>query len=162
MGFVWRSASVTLCRAVRRTGGRGRGWPEPEISRARQYTINQYTLTFIVDDQPYKTSTLDFGAAITIPDAPVKEGYEFLGWGEVAKTMPAHDLEYKAEFKQSALLGDVNLDGQINAADVVAVYNFITLGEASGVALERADVNNDAQVNAGDVVAIYVIITGGN
>ena len=56
--------------------------------------------------------------------------------------------------------GDVNDDGSVNTADVVAVYSFIEKGEASGFDREAADVNNDGSVNTADVVAIYTAIIG--
>lgn len=59
-------------------------------------------------------------------------------------------------------VGDVNGDGAVNAADVVAVYNYTEKGEASGITTKAADVNNDGFVNAADIVAIYGVISGGN
>ena len=59
--------------------------------------------------------------------------------------------------------GDVNRDGKVNTADVVAVYSFIEKGaEESGFAREDANVNGDANVNTADVVAIYSIIVKGH
>lgn len=60
--------------------------------------------------------------------------------------------------------GDVNHNGAINTADVVAVYSFIEKGTASGFTREAANVNGDTNgdVNTADVVAIYdIIIKGG-
>ncbi|MBR3633763.1 MAG: hypothetical protein IKN51_04430 [Bacteroidaceae bacterium] len=55
---------------------------------------------------------------------------------------------------------DVDADGNINTADVVAVYAFIIQGEASGFTAKAADVNGDGDVNSADVVAIYTAIVG--
>ena len=57
--------------------------------------------------------------------------------------------------------GDVNGDGKVNTADVVAVYTFIEQGDASGFTREACDVNADGSVNTADVVAIYSIIVKG-
>ena len=57
---------------------------------------------------------------------------------------------------------DVDADGNINTADVVAVYAFIIQGEASGFTAKKADVNGDGDVNSADVVAIYTAIVGPN
>lgn len=59
------------------------------------------------------------------------------------------------------LIGDVNLDGSVNAADVTAVYSII-LGTASvsDEAIALADVNLDGSVNAADVTMLYSIILG--
>ena len=58
--------------------------------------------------------------------------------------------------------GDVNGDGSVNTADVVAVYSYIEKGDASGFDRKAADVNNDGSVNTADVVAIYSIIINGS
>ncbi|MBO4731097.1 MAG: dockerin type I repeat-containing protein [Bacteroidaceae bacterium] len=56
---------------------------------------------------------------------------------------------------------DVNGDGKVNTADVVAVYTFIEKGTESGFTREASDVNRDGSVNTADVVAIYTAIIGG-
>ena len=56
--------------------------------------------------------------------------------------------------------GDVNNDGSVNTADVVAIYNFIEQGDASGISRYAANVNGDDYVNTADVVAVYDIIIG--
>ena len=55
---------------------------------------------------------------------------------------------------------DVDGNGDVNTADVVAVYAFIIDGEASGFTASAADVNGDGDVNSADVVAIYTAIVG--
>ena len=50
--------------------------------------------------------------------------------------------------------GDVNHDGEINSADISAVYDLIISGGYSA----DADINGDGQVNAGDVSALFEII----
>ncbi len=59
---------------------------------------------------------------------------------------------------EPTLTGDVDGNGEVNTADVVAVYAFIIDG--SGVTKEAADVNGDGDVNSADVVAIYTAIVG--
>ena len=62
--------------------------------------------------------------------------------------------------KTDFLLGDVNSDGSVNAADVTALYNYILNGDQTYIA--TSDVNKDGAVNAGDVTAVYNIILGNN
>ena len=57
--------------------------------------------------------------------------------------------------------GDVDRNGQVNSADVVAIYNYILIGEQSGITKAAADVDGNGEVNSGDVVAVYNIIIGG-
>ena len=78
---------------------------------------------------------------------------------ETALTLVIEGLEWPAEDEKPA---DVNGDGSINTADVVAVYTYIEKGSASGFTAEAADVNGDGSVNTADVVAIYTAIIGSN
>lgn len=57
---------------------------------------------------------------------------------------------------------DVNKDGAVNASDIVTIYNYIIMGDTSGVTETDADVNSDGVVNAADVVAVYNYIIEGN
>lgn len=54
--------------------------------------------------------------------------------------------------------GDLNNDGQVNAADVSILYSIILAGEYRA----EADVNDDNQVNSADVSALYSIILAGD
>lgn len=56
------------------------------------YTVNQYTITFMLDGQVYAEYTLDYGTEITAPEVTGGERYSFSGWDEVPETMPAHDV----------------------------------------------------------------------
>ncbi|MBR4782499.1 MAG: dockerin type I repeat-containing protein, partial [Bacteroidaceae bacterium] len=57
--------------------------------------------------------------------------------------------------------GDVDGNGVVNSADVVAIYNFILSGEAeTGISKAAADVDGNGEVNSADVVAVYNIIIG--
>ena len=53
------------------------------------------------------------------------------------------------------LVGDVNGDGMVNTADVVAIYDYIVSGEASLTDRDKANVNGDEEVDSSDVVAVY-------
>ncbi len=55
---------------------------------------------------------------------------------------------------------DVNHDNKVNSADVIGVYNYIQLGNRSGLSSTVADVNQDKSVNGTDVVSIYNDIVG--
>jgi len=61
----------------------------------------------------------------------------------------------------SGLLGDVNLDGKVDAADIACVVNIITGVDPAGTYDKRDDVNNDGKVDSGDISAIVSIITAG-
>lgn len=67
-------------------------------------------------------------------------------------------LLYTVPGGSEPLVGDVNSDGSVNAADVTALYNYILNGDMTYYS--TSDVNNDDAVNAGDVTAVYNIILG--
>ena len=81
--------------------------------------------------------------------------------GEVADQETALTLTIRgmAELKDTNT-ADVDGDGKVNTADVVAVYDFIISGEESGITQTAADVDGNGQVNTADVVAIYTAIVG--
>lgn len=56
------------------------------------------------------------------------------------------------------LLGDVNGDGSVNAADVTALYNFMLEGDSSGIV--NGDQNGDGIISTNDVTIVYNVILG--
>lgn len=161
-------ATITAPNAPEKEGHTFASWgnvpatvPAENLSFTASYTVNSYKVAFMVGDDLYAEATVEYGDTITVPaEEPTKEGYSFEGWGEIPAQMPAHDLTLTAQFKQSVTPGDVNQDASINAADVVAIYTYISQGDESGVSAAFADVNGDAVVNAADVTAVYNIIAG--
>lgn len=155
-------STITVPEVEGRTGYTFSGWgdvaktAEKDTTYVAQFTINTYTVTYIIDGETYQTVELNYGDEI-LPPTPEKENYHFAGWGEVEATMPDHNLEYTAHF---IAVGDVNADDTINAADIVAIYNFIALSDESGILKKYADVNKDDVINAADVSGVYNIISG--
>ena len=72
--------------------------PANDITITGTFSINSYKLTYVVDGVAYKTTTVNFGTALTAEQAPVKEGYTFSGWSEVPATMPANDVTVTGTF----------------------------------------------------------------
>ena len=72
--------------------------PAEDVVVTGYFTVNKYTLTYIVDDAEYKSFEIEFGAKI-IPEAePIKEGYTFSGWSEIPEIMPAHNVTVTGTF----------------------------------------------------------------
>ena len=95
------------------------GWSEiPETMPAHDVTINgtfsvnSYTLKYVVDGEVYKTITLEFGTAITPEAEPTKEGYTFSGWSEIPEKMPAHDVTVTGEFSVNIHKVTWKIDGE--------------------------------------------------
>ena len=77
--------------------------PAHDVVVTGSFTINSYTLTYMVDGEVYQQLTLDYGEEIIPIDDPVREGYIFGGWGEVPATMPAHDVVVNGSFTINAI-----------------------------------------------------------
>ena len=59
---------------------------------------NLYKLTYMLDNEVYKTYELKSGEIITPEPAPTKEGYTFSGWSEIPEKMPNHDVTVTGTF----------------------------------------------------------------
>ena len=83
----------------------------------------------------------------------------------VVATDSAGNIERKQAMREltlnlsSTIRGDVNRDGQVGIADIVAVTGYMA-GTNSNVPLSAADVNGDGQVGIADIVAITDIMAG--
>ena len=101
---VEENAEVTMPSNPTREGYTFAGW-SPEVvtvtgdaTYTATYTINSYTITYIVDGEVYKTETYEYGASVTPVDAPDKEGFIFSGWSDIPSTMPAGDVKVEGFF----------------------------------------------------------------
>jgi hypothetical protein len=65
--------------------------PAHDVTVTGSFTVNQYTITYIIDNEVYTTQTVDYGSTIIPPSAPEREGYDF-AWADYPETMPAHDI----------------------------------------------------------------------
>ena len=112
-------ATITPEAAPTKEGYTFSGWSEiPETMPAHDVTVtgsfsvNSYTLTYKVDGEVYKTSTIAYGTAIIPESAPTKEGYTFSGWSEIPETMPAHDVVVTGSFTVNKYKLTYNVDGK--------------------------------------------------
>lgn len=72
--------------------------PAHDVTVTGTFSINTYTLTYIVDGEVYASYVKQYGASITQEPVPVKEGYTFSGWSAIPATMPAHDVTVTGYF----------------------------------------------------------------
>ena len=78
--------------------------PDHDVIVSGTFTPNepsQYTLTYLVDGEVYKTYKLKVGETITPEAEPTKEGYTFSGWSEIPSTMPDHDVTVSGTFTKN-------------------------------------------------------------
>lgn len=83
------------------------------------YSINYYSLVFVIDGEVVSTGQLPYGAEIVAPEAPVKDGYTFAGWGIVPATMPASDLEITGSYDVNYYTITFDIDGEIYSTEVL-------------------------------------------
>jgi len=75
--------------------------PAENITITAVWKINEYTITFDTDGgSTIAPITQGYGSAVTVPDAPTKVGYTFIGWDvEIPETIPAENITVKALWK---------------------------------------------------------------
>ena len=86
--------------------------PANDVTVTGSFTVNSYTLTYMVDDEVYKTYTVEFGATVEEEAAPEKDGYIFSGWSETLDTMPARDVTITGSFTFVDGIAGVSMDGK--------------------------------------------------
>lgn len=72
--------------------------PDHDVTVTGTFTINKYTLTYIVDGEVYKSFDVEYGSTITPEQDPSKDNYEFSGWSGIPHTMPANDVVVTGSF----------------------------------------------------------------
>ena len=72
--------------------------PSKNITVYGDYSINYYTLTYMLDGELYASDTIMYGAAITLLPELTKEGHTFSGWQNAPSTMPANDVTIYGSF----------------------------------------------------------------
>ena len=60
--------------------------------------------------------------------------------------------------KAVAVYGDVNGDGEVTAADITELYNFLLNGDDSNIV--NGDLNGDGEITAADITAVYDVLLG--
>ena len=100
-----KGEAITAEKAPTKVGYTFSGWslipatmPAKNITITGTFSINSYTLTYLVDGKTYKTYKLDYGAHISPEAQPKKEGYTFSGWDMVPANMPANNVTVNGYF----------------------------------------------------------------
>ena len=110
-------AAITPENAPEREGYTFSGWseipatmPAKDVMVTSSFSVNTYTLTYMVDGETYKTDEVEYGASITPEVDPEKEGYTFSGWSEIPESMPAKDVTVTGCFTFIDAIEDVITD----------------------------------------------------
>ena len=84
--------------------------PASDVTIFGSFTINQYTITYIIDGEVYLSETVDYNSAITPPTIPDKEGYDF-AWSDYPDKMPAHDITITGSYTMGISSIGMNSEG---------------------------------------------------
>jgi hypothetical protein len=78
------------------------------------FSINKYTITYIIEDNVFKTEELEYDTYINLPTVfPLKKGYLF-NWGNYPSKVPAYDVTINGYYTEDT-------------------YEFVDLGLPSGL-----------------------------
>jgi len=138
-GEVYQSYSIkyrdqiTPLEAPEKEGYTFSGWsvipetmPANDVVVTGAFTVNSYTLTYMVDGEVYKTSSVPYGSKITPEADPAKEGYTFSGWSEIPETMPAKDVTVTGTFSVNSYTLTYIVDGEVYKTSNVPYGSKIT------------------------------------
>lgn len=113
-------SAVTAIAVPTKEGHTFSGWsgvpatmPAEDVTISGTFTVNTYTITYMVDGEVYQTVIVTYGATITLIDAPAKDGYTFSGWLDAPRTMPAHDVTINGHFVTDTYTVTYMVDGEV-------------------------------------------------
>ena len=105
-------APVSLRSEPRKEGYTFSGWnresgfnmPAENVVIEGRYSINSYTVTYMVDGELYgSVETYEYNSPVTVKVDPTKSGYTFSGWDKTGTfRMPAQDIEITGTFSRNS------------------------------------------------------------
>lgn len=128
--------SITPFAPLHKEGYTFSGWseipetmPDYDVVVTGSFTVNSYTITYIVDGEEYKSVVYNYGENVLVEESPTKEGYTFSGWSEAPETMPAEDVVIYGTFKVNQYTIIYMVDGEVFATETIDYGADITLPE---------------------------------
>ncbi len=76
-------------------------------------------MSYIVDEEVYKTDSIAYGSKLTAEAFPAKEGYSFSGWSEIPDSMPARDVTVTGAFTINSYKLTYLLNGEVYKSDSI-------------------------------------------
>jgi len=100
--------------------------PAYDVTVTGTFKVNKYKVNYFVDNNPYYTDMVEYGAIITPPNVPEREGYDF-AWVYIPDTMPAYDIsiygQYTIKTGIEEIMSNANGDVMIFTIDGKRVDN---------------------------------------
>ena len=100
--------------------------PAYDVTVTGTFKVNKYKVNYFVDNNPYYTDMVEYGAIITPPNVPEREGYDF-AWVYIPDTMPAYDIsiygQYTIKTGIEQIMSNANGDVMIFTIDGKRVDN---------------------------------------
>ncbi|MDE6668292.1 MAG: InlB B-repeat-containing protein, partial [Muribaculaceae bacterium] len=87
--------------------------PNHDVVINGSFTINSYDILFVVNGETIKTMSVEYGAVITAPEMPEREGYSFTGWLNLPETMPAKSMEIVGNYHPNLYNVTFTIDGEV-------------------------------------------------
>ena len=95
-----------------------------DLTVQAQYSVNQYSIIYMVDDTEYAKFTRNYGENVfAVISNPTKTGYTFSGWSQsMPTTMPAHDVIITGSFTVNQYTITSDTDGGSDVAPIMQDY----------------------------------------
>ncbi|MBQ9949937.1 MAG: InlB B-repeat-containing protein, partial [Clostridia bacterium] len=128
-------AAITPIAEPTREGYTFSGWsaipenmPANDVRIDGTFDVSIYTVTFVdsITGETISTATVQHGSDVTLPEAPVHEGYTFTGWDADGTNITA-DTTITAQYEADTptiKIGDVTGDGNVNTGDAVMILKY--------------------------------------
>ena len=100
------------------------------INAVASFKLKKYTATFEIDGKVVEKKTIEYGATITPPTAPAKEGHTFAGWSNLPATMPGKDITVTGTYTVNKYTVTFKIDGKVIYSESLPYGSKITVPDA--------------------------------
>ncbi len=97
--------SVKQPASPARFGNSFSGWgeipakmPAQDVTLKGRFVPKRFRFCCLLDGEVYAADQYGYGSSVKTPASPAKIGYDFSGWGEIPKKMPAEDVTLSGTF----------------------------------------------------------------
>ena len=87
--------------------------PASDVTVTGTFTVNTYTLIYMLDGETYKSVQIEYGSKVNPEAAPEKEGHTFSGWEGLPETMPASDITVNGKYAINSYVLTYMVDDEV-------------------------------------------------